>query len=123
MLRRSTASPARSRTLLAISLCVLAMVFALEAKTAWYSPDAGLDTGISSTKALPIDSPKVVRHGIPAPDPVHPQIAFAIIAIMIAAWSVRPQLSLGRIPSRTGSQVCCSAFLSPQAFLRPPPIL
>lgn len=123
MLRRSAASPAFRRILLAVSLCVLTLAFAIEAKAAWYGPEAGLNSGISSAKALPIDSPKLVHHGVPTPDPVHPQIPYAIVTILAAAWPIRPTPSLGRITLRSGFKVSSAAYFSYSAFLRPPPVL
>lgn len=121
MSHHSAAFSARSRTLLAISLCVLALAFAMEAKTAWYGP-AGQESGISSAKALPIDSPKLVQHGVSAPAPVHSEIAFALLTILAASWSMSPEFSLGRPTLRRGTLVSSADYFSPPSFLRPPPI-
>ncbi len=51
------AFPKMRRNTLALGLCVLAVLFALEAKTAWYGPANGPGSDVRSQKALPADSP------------------------------------------------------------------
>ena len=71
------ASPSYRRAPLALGLCLLAFLFAIEAKAAWYGPAAGFGGNVRAAKAQPVSSPKVVEHGVPAPDPAHPNVAFA----------------------------------------------
>lgn len=54
------------RDTLALGLCLLAALFALEAKIAWYGPTAGPEVDISRRKALPADLPSVVSHQSPS---------------------------------------------------------
>ena len=119
----STASSALSRILLAAMLCLLATAFAMEAKMAWYRPASGEFRDISSAKALPINHPRLVSHGVPAPDPVHPNVAVAILACLVALWPVffDPRSRLAAL--RTGSRVSAADYFSPPIFLRPPPAL
>lgn len=73
------ASPSYRRAPLAFGLCLLAFLFAIEAKTAWYGPAGGFGGSVRAAKAQPMTSPEVVEHGVPAPDPAHPHIAFALL--------------------------------------------
>jgi hypothetical protein len=115
--------PAFRRTALVCGLCLLALSFAMEAKMAWYGPSAGLGSGISAAKAWPADMPRVVNYGVPTPDPVHPRIPFAVLAVFtfvsIAGadhWERQDPLR-GRVP------VVAKAYFSPFLFFRPPPAL
>ena len=123
MSRNSSASSAFSRILLAAMLCLLALAFAMEAKMAWYRPAAGTYRDISGAKALPINHPRLVSHGVPTPDPVHPEVATAILVCLIALWPVffDPRSRLAAL--RTGSRVSAADFFSPPIFRRPPPAL
>lgn len=117
----STASSALSRILLAAMLCLLATAFAMEAKMAWYRPASGEFRDISSAKALPINHPRLVSHGVPASNLMHPDAVVAIVAWQVALWLVfsdpRPRLAA----LRTGSRVSAADYFSPPIFLRPPP--
>jgi hypothetical protein len=70
------ASQSFRRASLAFGLCLLAFLFAVEAKTAWYGPAAGFGGIVRAAKAQPVTSPEVVEHGAPAPDPAHSSAAF-----------------------------------------------
>lgn len=122
MVRNLAASRALSRFLLACSLALLALAFAMEAKMAWYGAGAGPGSDIRSAKALPIDAPKLVSHGIPTPDPIHPQLAFAFLAFLALAVPAWTDLHSARTDARNGFQVSL-AYFYPQLFFRPPPIL
>ena len=102
-------------------LCLLAMAFALEAKMAWYRPAAGKFRDISSAKALPINHPRLVSHGVPTPDPVHPAVAVATLTCLVALWTVFLDSRFRLAALRTGSRVSAADFFSPPLFLRPPP--
>jgi hypothetical protein len=103
-----------------VALCVLAIAFALEAKTAWYGPAIGPGSAVRYAKALPIDAPRVVRHGIPAPDPLHPQLAVAFIALLFALPVLTNNLP-GCATALSVGRVSALRYLSPPAFFRPPP--
>jgi hypothetical protein len=74
------ASLSYRRAPLALGLCLLAFLFAIEAKTAWYGPSAGFGGTVRAAKAQPVASPEVVEHGVPKPDPTHPSAAFAFLS-------------------------------------------
>ncbi len=105
-----------------VVLCVLAIAFALEAKTAWYGPVAGPGTAVRSAKALPIDTPRLVHHGIPAPDPLHPQFAVAFLALLLALPVFGDNLP-GHAGVLARVRLSTAPFFSPPAFFRPPPAI
>lgn len=102
------------------ALCVLAIAFALEAKTAWYGPASGPGSVVRFAKALPINAPRVIRHGIPVPDPIHPQFAFAFVALLFALPILADSMP-GRANALALGRVSAARFFSPPAFFRPPP--
>jgi hypothetical protein len=116
------ASLFRRRTPLALGLCLLAFLFAIEAKTAWYGPVVGFGSSVRAAKAQPAATPKVVDHGVPAPDPAHPRASFAAQTPMADAQSslsfsvqARSAVLLGHI-----SQFAAAGF-SFSSLFRPPP--
>ena len=121
MSRNSTASSALSRILLAAMLCLLAMAFAMEAKMAWYRPAGGRYRDVSGAKALPINNPRLVSHGVPAPDPVHPEMLAAVLPCLIMLCPVFFDRRSRLAGLRTGSRVSAADYFSPPIFLRPPP--
>lgn len=117
------ASPSYRRAPLAFGLCLLAFLFAIEAKTAWYGPAAGFGGSVRAAKAQPVASPKVVEHGVPAPDPAHPHVAFAllpqIVTVMFAGFPAR---ALGEVVPGRHLQFLAAGFSFANLF-RPPPAL
>ena len=119
MLPDPAASPAICRKLLTCWLCLLAVVFAFEAKTAWYGPSAGPWSAVRAAKALPADLPQIVSHGIPAPDPVHPAIPFLIFAAFVL--SAGSEFQLTRKAAHGPGPLAVAATFFPPHFFRPPP--
>jgi hypothetical protein len=121
MLPDQAACPAFYRKLLTGWLCLLALVFAFEAKTAWYGTARDPGSTVQFAKALPADLPQVVSHGIPTPDPLHPAIPFLVFAVLL--------LSIGSESRMTRETRCglrtpvTAAFFFPKLFFRPPPAL
>lgn len=111
------------RVLLAGTLCVLAVAFAMEAKMSWYGPAAGLKSEITDAKAMPADVPRLVAHGVAAPVPAAPQIHFFIpFVLILATWrctGLFPQLPMASIPFEDVRH----SFFSPLLFFRPPPAI
>ncbi len=121
MLRRTAASSSVWRATLASALCVLALVFFIEAKTAWYGPARGVGSAVRASKAMPADVPRVIQHGVPVPDPIHPQLPFALLPALALLWTAADlPLRHDAIHSRIQSSL---ATFSPQLFFRPPPEL
>jgi hypothetical protein len=121
MLRGTTASTRFWRTALTCGLCLLAFAFAVEAKTAWYGPLSGPGSAVRASKAMRADAPNIIDHGIPVPDPIHPQTSFALLAAF-ATLLLTAETPTGRDGAHTRIQLVLAAF-SPQVFFRPPPVL
>lgn len=90
---------------------------------AWYGPSADLEPGISAAKAMPADLPRVVNHGVPTPDPVHPRIPFALLAAFTFVSIAGADRSERHDPLRGCVPVAAKAYFSPILFFRPPPAL
>jgi hypothetical protein len=117
----SAGSPNLRRTPLAIGLCLLAILFAIEAKTAWYGPLLGPGGNISAAKALPVALPELVDHGVPSPDPTHPGVVFTVLPASTTAWLPRVKVpAFGEI--RRNHLFSFTAYFSPAIFFRPPPV-
>lgn len=104
---------------IALILCLLCIVFAIEAKTAWYFPPHTIGVEVQAAKALPADTPQVIPHGL-AKQPLFFLLPFSILSALLDEHFRRPHL-LFRLQSRDRSPSSISAF-SPSNFLRPPPI-
>jgi hypothetical protein len=115
-----SASRPFGRSLLAIGLCLLAFSFAMEAKLAGYGPRGGPASDVSAAKALPADVPDLVPHGVPAPDPFHPQVPIAFL-LTLAAGCVLMDVQLKLQSARAHLPVSAASYFSPNAFFRPPP--
>jgi len=122
MLPDLAVSPAICRRVLACWLCALALVFAFEAKTAWYGPDCGPGSAVRAAKALPADLPQVVSHGVPTPDPVRPAIPFLIFGIFALPGLSGLKFDMMRSPHRRARMIAPLSNFSPPQFFRPPPI-
>ena len=109
----------RSRVMaLGIVLCLLAAVFAFEAKVAWYSPAGSPSAQISALKLQPADNHKLAN-GISgtaernlAQVPL-PQIFAAVVATVAAIPFRRP--------FRDAFRAQVSPGFTPPMFRRPPP--
>jgi hypothetical protein len=111
----------RLRTPLALCLCLLAFLFAIEAKTAWYVPAAGFGSSVRAAKAQPVATPKVVEHGVPVSDPARPDAAFALIPPTAVALSARfPVQTFGKI-LLTHLPYDLAPGFSYSGLFRPPP--
>jgi hypothetical protein len=109
------------RSPFAFGLCLLAFLFAIEAKTAWYAPTAGLGSNISAAKALPADSPKLVEHGISSPDTAHSVIAFIAQVAILAAALISTSAAAIQANEPVRRQIFIDPSSSPATFFRPPP--
>lgn len=118
---RSADSLPFRRAPFAIGLCLLAMLFAFEAKTAWYGPVAGPGSEVRAAKELPVITPELVEHGVSSPDPEHPTEAFA--ALLSSATFRSPRLKAFELHEIQSSRqpFFSLAHLSPPLFFRPPP--
>jgi hypothetical protein len=113
--------PNLQRTLLTLGLCMLAFLFAFEAKLLWYGPPGNPSVQISAAKALRADSPALISHGMPAPDGVHERLAIAALAVLAAFSIAASDASPNRHPSSAEPLVLLSGYLVPSIDFRPPP--
>jgi hypothetical protein len=105
--------------MLAVGLCLLAVLFALEAKTAWYGPTRGPNGDIQSQKARPVDLPAVVSHGVSTVPPFTLALVsltyVAAIAWTDANFLPGVEVDFNHIP------VSAASYFSSGLFFRPPP--
>jgi hypothetical protein len=111
------------RAPLAFALCLLAFLFAVEAKTAMYGPQNGLGSNVRAAKAMPAVTPELVEHRVLTSDPLHPHTAFTARCLISAG-----SLQSANVPSRTAAlrfhlPRFTAAFFSPLHYFRPPPAL
>jgi len=103
-----------------IALCLLAVLFAIEAKLAWYGSDSGPASQISASKLQPADAPRLVAQAIASSELI-PHLsgttAFVSLTLIIgvARWALRPVEALPVQSSFSG--------FSTHLFFRPPPAL
>lgn len=102
---------------LGVLLCLLAAVFAVEAKVGWYSPNGPIRVELSSTKLQAADASRNVGQTLAAPAPVphFPVELFLVLsfAALVPVFYIRRQADVPAGPR-------WSAF-SPPHFFRPPP--
>ena len=109
------------RKTLSLGLCLLAALFALEAKTACYGPFNRSEKNLRSEKALPADLPALVSSGVPSL--VRTALPLTIVFVSLAPIIVRidadflPRMVVecNRIP------VSALPYFSSGLFFRPPP--
>ena len=109
------------RTALACSLCLLAFVFAVEAKTAWYGPTVGPGSDVRAAKALPVSVPRIVQHGSQTTAPVYPLISIVLLSAFLATSLAGSDLIAGRNLPLAPVRVSSAPYFSSQSFFRPPP--
>jgi hypothetical protein len=108
-------------TALGVVLCVLAFLFAFEAKLAWFSPLGSPPSQISAAKLQPADASKQIAAVLAAPGVLHPMSVGAAQALLFAL----PVLIVDRRPVRRAVRdrfkVCSFPGFIPSLFVRPPP--
>jgi hypothetical protein len=109
------------RVPLAFALCLLAFLFAIEAKTAMYGPENGLGSDVRAAKALPAVTPKLLKQRVLSPDPLH--LAFTSLSTAAAVTSQEAHLPQRTRVNRNHLPLFMAAFLSPLRYFRPPPAL
>jgi hypothetical protein len=115
------ARPPFKREVLAFGLCILAFVFAFEAKLAWYSPPGDPGIQISAAKALRADSPSMISHDNSAPGRDRAQGAVFMHAMLTAVFTATGRVSPKRIASSAEPSVLLSIAPVPTVDFRPPP--
>lgn len=112
-----------TRNTLALGLCLLAVLFALEAKTAWYGPTNGLCADIQSQKARPAKLPAVVSHGVSALPPATLPLALILLASLAGIARTVADFLPGIGIDFNCIPVSAACYFSPGLFFRPPPAL
>ena len=110
---------ARKRLMLpGILLCLLAAVFALEAKIAWFSPSGSSTACISSAKLQAAEAPQLVSKAISRTAPaVHVPEIFAALALIV--FAVPDAACISKV-SQAPPSALPGCF--PSLFFRPPPV-
>jgi hypothetical protein len=121
MVRNSVASKSFWRAALTCGLCVLAFAFFIEAKTSWYGPASGPGSDVRSSKAMPADMPRLIEHGVPIPDPIHPQVPFVLLPVHAALPPAADQ-PVRQEAAHPRPKHFLSRF-SIHLFFRPPPTI
>jgi hypothetical protein len=107
-------------TALGIMLCLLAALFSVEAKIAWFSPTGATRAQIRYDKATPAEPTKALlqRSTVPAP-PVHDYAGTTalIVAALLPLMAAFPVTRL--VPVHP--QASISRIFSSALFFRPPP--
>jgi hypothetical protein len=103
-------------------LCLLAALFAVEAKMAWYSPAGSASAQISASKLQPADVSKVISRSISAQAPPGPDFIVNAAVVAVAILSMATISLVARtVPSRL--QISASPAFSSCLFFRPPPTI
>lgn len=118
---RSSSIVAVRRSALAVGMCLLAFLFAVEAKLAWYSPSTTPLSAIQSAKARPADAPDPIAQILSAVISSPQQFSLLLFVAFSAACLVKasPSLAIGVNPRTRRDSM--AVFLSPTLFFRPPP--
>jgi hypothetical protein len=109
-------------TALGVILCLLAALFSVEAKLAWYGPAGSAGTQISFAKARPAEQPRMLPERFAWPSP--PASDFSGTAALIAfvlVFFAHPLSEFQKRPKNSGLPE--SSGFSSALFFRPPPVL
>ena len=106
-------------TALGLMLCVLAALFAIEAKMAWYLPTSTPTTQISATKLQQADAPLLVAHALSSSDNFVSHLNEVAKVLSLRVIVEEPGFRW-RTAETHLDRVIPSSF-TPQLFFRPPP--
>jgi hypothetical protein len=100
-----------------IALCLLAALFAFEAKIAWFSPAGTPSAQISATKLQPANGPKLIAQALAAPASLH----FPVESPLLLATAFLLATFVFRMTKSDRITVNPPSSFSPPLFRRPPP--
>ena len=103
----------------AVVLCLLAAVFAIEAKVAWFSPAGTPPAQISASKLQAADAPEHIAQALAAPIDLHYVPAQGFLLVVLAVLLTATLRQRRQVRRRVKVSACPS--FSPSLFLRPPP--
>jgi hypothetical protein len=110
----------RRLSVVGLVLCLLAALFAFEAKIAWFSPAGTPSAQISATKLQPADAPRLIARALAAP--VSQRLAADPSLLLAVALLLAPKAPFAfRESARDRIKVYASSSFSPPMFRRPPP--
>jgi hypothetical protein len=118
---RVSASLRYRHTALAICLSLLAVMFAVEAKMASYSPASSPEREIRAVKAWPGDTAAMIVQGISVSNSNQILIPFVLLAVASTAFFVPSHSTARWSNAQTAHAVAAAPFFSPHSFFRPPP--
>jgi len=118
---RVSASHRLRHSALAICLSLLAVMFAVEAKLALYSPASSPESEIRAAKAWPGQTATIITQGLSVSNSNHIQIPFVLLAVASMAFLVLSNRTARWRPAQTARVVDAALFFSPHSFVRPPP--
>jgi hypothetical protein len=108
-------------TALGIMLCLLAALFAVEAKIAWFSPAGSASAQISFAKARPAEPPKTLPQRLVSPAPAYDFAGAATLVVLALLLVTTTWFVAAMVP--TEPQVSASFNYCASLFFRPPPAL
>jgi len=109
------------RSALAVALCLLAFLFAVEAKLALYGPANATLTSIQCAKARPADA----HDPLGAVETAHPSspLSFVVLLAVFAVAALAKGDSWIAMENMRASRSAANAvFRSPALYHRPPPV-
>lgn len=102
------------------ALCLLAALFAFEAKLAWFSPAGTSCKQISATKLQPADAPKLIAQALATRQAAHHFPAEPRLLAGVAFLVAQIPQSFNEVDHK-GFKPLFSLAFSPHLFRRPPP--
>ena len=105
-------------TILGIVLCLLAALFAIESKLAWYEPVGSPTFQISASKLQAAEAPRLVAQALASslPAPYLEEIATILAFILVIGAA-----GCAVLPEKAQTARALSFSFSPNLFFRPPP--
>jgi len=107
-------------TALGIMLCLLAALFAVEAKIAWFSPAGSAGAQISFAKARPAEPPKMLPQRFVSPA-LAPHEAYGTLSMLALVLLLAVVTGLVSQVVHARTPVFSSPGFSSALFFRPPP--
>jgi hypothetical protein len=98
-------------------LCLLAALFAIEAKVAWFSPAGSPSAQISAAKLQPTDAPRHIAQALTAPDLLHFSPEIPLLLLLLALLMAAPAV----FHSANDRVAIASPGFYSSLFRRPPP--
>lgn len=105
--------------MLGMALCLLAALFAIEAKIAWFAPAGSPMVQVSAAKLQPADAARILAQALSAPSA--PALRDVVEIQVVTLLSVT--VSLIPVQVSNAAELFAKPVSSPFLFFRPPPAL